>query len=119
MKNDTNEYTDTENSFLYYADRAGNLHFIDTEPLVHFENYSPLLGLVSFINSEGYCGIDIDEVTMPNGTCLQSLNVNMATPEGRLFAELHNRTLLGGRLPKYRKILKKIEAEHKKLRLEM
>jgi hypothetical protein len=118
MQTDINEHTDAESSFLY-ADRGGYLNTIDPDLLTHFEECSPLLELAVHVICEGYCGIAIDEVKMSNGKYFQALNVNMATPEGRLFTELQKRSLLGESLPKCKKILRNLAAEYKKLGLEM
>ena len=73
---------------LMYLDRGDTLHVIDPEALTHTDGLLPLLKLAVAVINAGYAGVRVDEQRMSNGRYFQALNLDSASPEGKIFQRL-------------------------------
>jgi hypothetical protein len=73
------------NSIVFYHDHGDVMHIIDPDALPHHDTIHPLLDIAVAVINAGYAGVRIDECRLSNGRYMQCLNVNHATPEGRIL----------------------------------
>lgn len=86
-------------SLVFYVNRANDIHLIEPETLPHFEDFHPILPIAAAIIKAGYEGVAVDERCLSNGRWFQAVDVNLATPEGRLLQRLSSILDSGGLLP--------------------
>ena len=101
-------------SILLFASRSGDIHIFDSNSIEHFDNGHPLLNLSIPVINAGYQGIAIDEHKMANGRYCQALEVNDATQEGTIFAQLQKDYENGIPLPTPSKLLDRIARAYKR-----
>ncbi len=77
-----------KSSLLFYLDRSNTVNVIDSRTLSHSDELSPIMLIAAAVMNAGYDGVIIDELRMANGRYFHALNTNMATPEGRILADL-------------------------------
>ena len=77
------------NSLLFYLNRSNSVQVVDSESLPHTEGLSPIMLIAVAVCKAGYRGVIVDEQRMANGRIFLALNSNIATPEGRIFADLY------------------------------
>jgi len=78
---------------IFYTDKSGKLHLIDSEALDKTNeklnlDLHPVLNVVMEILQAGYAGVVVDEMELPNGKYFQAINTDMASPEGRIVNKL-------------------------------
>lgn len=95
-------------SLVFYWDRADNLNLIDPDVIPHFDGGHPVLNIVVDIINAGYEGVVIDEQRLSNGRYFHALNVNLATPEGRIVSALQNSFEAGEEIPTAREVIESI-----------
>lgn len=89
--------------------RSGELRVIDPSTVPHHEGLNPLMQLAAAVLDAGYTGIAVDELKLQTGRILQSLEVDMATPEGQIFKVLSEIAQSGGELPVPQAVLNGLE----------
>ena len=99
-------------SIAFYLGRDNNVQVFDPDNLPHTDGLSPLMLLVIDVINAGYEGVIVDEEPLSNGRIFQGLNVNLATPEGRILQQVSNAYAKGKRLPRSKTLLRKIELEY-------
>jgi hypothetical protein len=100
-------------SILLFASRSGDIHIFDSSSIEHFDDGAPLLNLAIPVLIAGYQGIAIDELKMENGRYFHALEVNIATQEGAIFAQLQEDFENGIPLPTPSKLLDRIARAYK------
>ena len=95
-------------SLIYYWDRADNLNMIDPDVIPHFDDIHPVLAIVVDVINAGYEGVIIDEQRLSNGRYFQALNVNVATPEGRIISSIQSLFEAGEAIPSAREVVEAI-----------
>lgn len=95
-------------SFVYYWDRADNVNLIDPDVIPHFDDVHPVLAIVIDVINAGYEGVAIDERRLSNDRYFQALNVNLATPEGRIISILQSLFEAGEAIPSAREVVEAI-----------
>jgi len=101
-------------SLIYYIDKGGKLHLIDSENLDKTNeklnlDLHPVLYVVMEILKAGYTGICIDEFILKNGKYFQAINVDLASPEGRIVKKLVSNFDDTKKLPEAMEILEQIK----------
>jgi hypothetical protein len=96
------------NSLVYYWDRGDNLNMIDPDVIPHFDDMHPVLAIVVDIINAGYEGVVIDEQRLSSGRYFQALNVNLATPEGRIISTIQSSFEAGEPIPSPREVVEAI-----------
>lgn len=86
-------------SLVFYWDRADNLNLIDPDVIPHFDAVHPVMAIVVDVINAGYEGVVIDEQRLSNGRYFQALNVNLATPEGRIISVIQSSFEAGQAIP--------------------
>ena len=89
--------------------RSGELRVIDPSTVPHHDGLHPLMQLAAAVLDAGYTGIAVDELKLQTGRILQSLEVDMATPEGQIFKLLSEISELGDELPVPQTVLDSLE----------
>ena len=84
-------------SLLFVHSRSNELQIFDTDAIPHTDELSPLIQLAVEVINAGYTGVAIDELELKNGRFVQSLEVDLATPEGMVIQKLST-TLEEGRM---------------------
>lgn len=100
------------NSIIFYHGRDNQLHVIDPDCIPHFDETQPLLVIAAELINAGYEGVIVDEKRMSNGRYMYCLATDIATPEGRMFAEISNAVNLGDPLPSIDSVLNSIRREY-------
>jgi hypothetical protein len=77
-----------KSSIIFYLDRSDTVQLVDPSSLSHTDGLSPIMLIAVAVINAGYDGVIIDEQCMANGRVFQALNINSATPEGRILAAL-------------------------------
>lgn len=95
-------------SVVMYVDRGNVMHVVDPDSLPHTDYLSPIMVIAVAIINAGYEGVLVDEKRLQNGRCFQALNVNMATPEGRILADVSEDNARGKLPPSSRIVLERI-----------
>ncbi len=96
------------NSLVFYWDRADNLNLIDPDVIPHFDAVHPVMAIVVDVINAGYEGVVIDEQRLSNGRYFQALNVNLATPEGRIISVIQSSFEAGQVIPSPREVVEAI-----------
>lgn len=89
--------------------RSGELRVIDPSTVPHHDGLHPLMQLAAAVLDAGYNGIAVDELKLETGRILQSLEGDMATPEGQIFKVLSEIAESGGNLPVPKAVLDSLE----------
>ena len=95
-------------SLVFYWDRADNLNVIDPDAISHYEDVHPVLAIVVEVVNAGYEGVIVDEQRLRNGRYFQALNVNLATPEGRIISAIQSSFEAGEEIPSAREVVESI-----------
>lgn len=95
-------------SLVFYWDRADNLNLIDPDVIPHSDDRHPVLAIVVDVINAGYDGVVIDEQQLSNGRYFQALNVNLATPEGRIISAIQSSFEAGQAIPSPREVVEAI-----------
>ena len=104
-------------SLIYYIDKGGKLHLIDSENLDKTNeklnlDLHPVLYVVMEILKAGYTGIFVDEFILKNGKYFQAINVDLASPEGRIVKKLIRDFDDTKQLPEATEILEQIKKSY-------
>lgn len=99
-------------SLVFYWDRVDNLNLIDPDIIPHFDDEHPVLKIVVDVINAGYEGVIIDEQRLSNGKYFHALNVNLATPEGRIISEIQSSFEARQELPTVSEVFQKIKDEY-------
>jgi hypothetical protein len=86
-------------SLVLMLNRANDLHIVDPDTVPHSDDLHPLLKIAAAIISAGYGGVAVDEIRLSNGRYFQSVDANLATPEGSILQSLQHIMVSGGVLP--------------------
>jgi len=95
-------------SLVFYWDRADNLNLIDPDVIPNFNDMHPVMAIVADVINAGYEGVVIDEQRLSNGRYFQALNVNFATPEGRIVSAIQSSFEAGQVIPSPREVVEAI-----------
>jgi hypothetical protein len=95
-------------SLVFYWDRADSLKMIDPDVIPHFDDIHPVLAIVVDVINAGYEGVIVDEQRLGNGRYFQALNVNLATPEGRIISAIQSSFEAGEVTPSAREVVEAI-----------
>ncbi len=99
-------------SIIFYLDRSGSVNIVASTDLPHTNDLNPIMKIAEFILHAGYTGVIIDQYRMANGRYFQALNVDLASPEGRVIDSLKN--IDQASLPTPQNILEKIRSEYRR-----
>jgi hypothetical protein len=86
-------------SLVLLLSRTNELHIVDPDAVPHFDDPHPLLEIAASIIVAGYEGVAVDEIRLSNGRYIQSIDANLATPEGTILQSLRHIMDSGGVLP--------------------
>lgn len=86
-------------SLLLVHSRSNELHIVDPDAIPHTDDLSPLIQLVVEVINAGYAGVAIDELKIKDGRFVHSLEVDLATPEGKVIQKLSIALEEGRQLP--------------------
>jgi hypothetical protein len=86
-------------SLVLLMNRANDLHIVDPDTVPHSDDLHPLLKIAAAIISAGYDGVAVDEIRLSTGRYIQSIDANLATPEGSILQSLEHIMDSGGVLP--------------------
>lgn len=86
-------------SLVLLLNRANDLHIVDPDAVPHFDDLHPLLESAAAIIVAGYKGVAVDEIRLSNGRYIQSIDADLATPEGAILQSLRRIMDSGGVLP--------------------
>lgn len=86
-------------SIVFLLNRANELHIIDPDTLPHSDDLHPIVEIVVAVLNAGFEGVAVDEKRLANGRYFQSVDVNLATPEGLILHRLQQIAESGGQLP--------------------
>ncbi len=86
-------------SLVLLLNRANDLHIVDPDAVPHSDDLHPFLKIAAAIIIAGYDGVAVDEIRLSNGRYFQSVDANLATPEGAILQSLQNIMDSGGVLP--------------------
>jgi hypothetical protein len=112
MQTDINERIESVSTLLVHDERDGYVQFYINQADANSDDLFQLWILATKAIRDGYEGISIAYENIGDTRHgYEVLNVDKKTPEGRIFMILKKRYLLGKSLPKYKKLLKKIELE--------
>jgi hypothetical protein len=101
-------------SVLLQYDRNCNLHIHDTDDIPNFDAVHPLTNLAVPVIVAGYTGVAVDKCVLRDGRHIYALEVNTATPEGRIFADLKKSYQCGDPLPTGPQLLNQIAEQYKR-----
>ena len=87
------------NSVVMHLSRSGKATVVDREDIPHTDDPHPIMTLAVAVLNAGYTGIALDELKLSNGRFAHALDVNLSTPEGRIFRELSLIAEAGGSMP--------------------
>ena len=99
-------------SIVFYLDRGNVMHIVDPDTLHHQDTIHPVMEIAIAVINAGYSGVLIDEFQLANGRFVQCLNLNHATPEGRILAEVQEKLEPGCALPPPEAVLALIRKEY-------
>jgi len=102
-------------SLVLLAGRSGDLSIVDPDDIPHTDDLSPILLLASAVISAGYAGVAVDELKLSDGRFVQSVDVNLATPEGKIFQKLTSALESGRTLPDANAMLEAIRQVYESL----
>lgn len=86
-------------SLVFLHNRANELHVIDPDRVPHSEGLHPIILIAATVINAGFEGVAVDEKRLANGRYFQSVDVNMATPEGVILHRVQQIAESGGELP--------------------
>jgi hypothetical protein len=86
-------------SLVLLRDRANDLHIVDPDTVPHSDDLHPFMEIAAAITVAGYEGVAVDEIRLSNGRYFQSIDANLATPEGAILQSLQHIMDSGGVLP--------------------
>jgi hypothetical protein len=95
-------------SVIFYQDLSGIVRVVDPDALACSEELSPLMELAAAVILTGLKGVRVDEQRRPNGTYLQAVDLDTATPEGQVFERLFQLHAVGRSLPSASVVLEMI-----------
>lgn len=87
------------NSVVMHLSRSGKATVVDREDIPHTDDPHPIMTLAVAVLNAGYTGIALDELKLSNGRVAHALDVNLSTPEGRVFQALSFIAEAGGSMP--------------------
>lgn len=96
-------------SILMHLSRSGEVIFSDCDEIPHTDDVNTIMHIAVAVLNAGYTGIAVDELKLSNGRFAQALDVDLATPEGRLFQMLSTISSAGGKLPEEKIVLDALE----------
>lgn len=96
------------NSLVLMHSRANDLHIIDPDEIPHTDDLPPLLLIAVAVIKAGYTGVAVDELKLSNGRIVHSVELNLETPEGKIFQKLSAVLESGRPLPEANTVLEAI-----------
>lgn len=100
-------------SLVAHLSRSGDVHIVDSDAIPHADDLHPIMGIAVAVMNAGYTGLAIDELELSNGRIAHALDVNLATPEGRLLQELSHQVVSGREVPNIRTVLAGLQRDYK------
>ena len=101
-------------SIIFHLDRGNHLHILETNAIPHFDTFPPLLIHAAALINAGFKGVAIDEIRLANGRYCHALDVDMASPEGKVMQDLHDLHAAGGCLPSSQQVIKAVLDEYER-----
>ena len=102
-------------SLVFLRNRADEFCIFEPADIPHTDDLSPILLLAAVVISAGYAGVAVDELKLSDGRFVQSVDVNLATPEGKIFQKLTSALESGRTLPDANAMLEAIRQVYESL----
>lgn len=96
------------NSIVMHLSRSGEVTVVDRDDIPHSDDLQPIMKIAVAVMNAGYTGLAIDELQMSNGRIAHALDVDLATPEGRILLELSSGSESGLLLPDAQTVLDRL-----------
>lgn len=101
------------NSIVMHLSRSGEVNIYNSDDIPHSNDLPPMMAIAAAVMNAGYTGLAIDEMKMSNGRYFHALDVDLATPEGRLLQELSHQFACGKELPNIQVVLADLQLAYK------
>jgi hypothetical protein len=102
-------------SLVLLLSRANELHLVDPDALPHSEGLHPIILIAAAIINAGYEGVAVDQLRLSDGRYVQSMSVNLSTPEGLILQRLQRIVDADGVLPEVNSVLGDIRRHYSEI----
>jgi hypothetical protein len=103
------------NSIVMHLSRSDEVTIAELEDIAQTDDLHPIIKIAAAVINAGYLGAAVDEMKTADGRYVQALDVDLATPEGRMLEALANLFQQGIKMPEAQTVLDGLQEVCQKL----
>lgn len=103
------------NSTVMHLSRSDEVTIAELEDIAQTDDLHPIIKIAAAVINAGYLGVAVDEMKTADGRYVQALDVDLATPEGRMLQTLSNLFQQGIKMPEAQTVLDGLQEVCQKL----